>query len=70
MMRGGVKQTVTHQGQAVYSMGRQAMIAERQDRRAPMITHQFDGVSRDRMVATFNHQSSGDKCAEYRYFKQ
>ena len=67
-VRGGVKQAGTGLGEGIYSMGSQTMVFNRKDVRAPLITCHFDGVSTGRMVAYLDLRSSGDTCAEYRFF--
>ena len=67
-VRGGVKHAGTGQGEGCYSMGSQTMVFDRKDARIPLITFHFDGVSTDRLVASFDLRSSGDTCAEYRFF--
>ena len=67
-VRDGAKQAGTGLGDGFYSMGSQTLVLERKDVRAPLITFHFDGASTDRLVASFDLRSSGDTCAEYRFF--
>ena len=68
--KGGLKQSASLHGDAVYCKGSQRLIvAPPEDDRLEIIG-QFDGVSNDRFKGYIVREMSGDKCAEFRFFKQ
>lgn len=69
-MKGGVKQSGSLLGDAYYCKGSQRMvIAPPEDDRLRIIG-EFDGVYTDRFTGFIEREMSGDRCAEFRFFKQ
>ena len=65
--KGGGRQHLSQSVDIFYSKGSQSLTIPGH---GIHIFGQFDGVFTDRYVHTLHHESSGDKCAEYRVFKQ
>jgi len=69
-MRGGLKQSASLVGDAYYCKGKQTLvIAPPEDDRLEIVG-EFDGVYTDRFTGFIRREMSGDKCAEFRFFKQ
>nr|BAU46567.1 L2 linker protein of V1 giant hemoglobin [Lamellibrachia satsuma] len=68
--RGGLKQSASLRGDAVYCKGSQRLIIPPPEDDRLEIIGQFDGVFYDRFKGYIVHEMSGDKCAEFRFFKQ
>ena len=70
VMKGGIRQVITFHAEAFYCKGSQRLIIQPFENQMLLNVGQFDGVYNDRFTDYIYHLKSGDKCAEYRVFKQ
>ena len=69
-MRGGMKQTASLQGAAVYCKGRHSLLIPPPEDDRLEIEGVFDNVYNDRFIGYIVHEASATTCAEFRFFKQ